>query len=207
MPFLSIPLLPMALFAASLSLAPGPVNLIILSTALNHGVRAPLRFITGATLGFTALLVLTGLGLSATQALAQGWMDLLSCIGATVILYFGYGLLRAEGSLDTQNAPIPGFWQGAALQWLNPKAWIACLSGVALFNLQGKTLELIQFSTLYCVVCFCGIGAWAVLGHNLTRWLDTARKRRALNATLGACLILLALSLAAVPAQRLITLS
>lgn len=206
MPALTIPFLPMALFAASLSLAPGPVNLIILSTALNHGVSAPLRFITGATVGFTALLILTGLGLSATQALPDGAVDVISCLGALVILYFGYGLLRAEGSLDTRQIPVPGFWQGAALQWMNPKAWIACLSGVALFNLQGKTLELMQFSALYFIVCFCGIGAWAVLGHNLTRLLNTARRRRMLNIGLGLCLMVLALSLSAPALLRLIGL-
>lgn len=192
-----MPVFAMTLFAATLSISPGPVNLIILSTALNHGAPSALRFVTGATLGFTALLVLTGLGLSATEYLPRLALDMIALIGAGIILWFGYGLLRSKGWDDLSDQPIPGFWQGVTLQWLNPKAWAACLSGVALFNLQGDTTGLLQFATLYCVVCFFGIGAWAVLGQGLTRYFHTQNRRRLLNIGLGLCLIGLALTLAA----------
>lgn len=202
MPFLS-----MTLFAAALSLAPGPVNLIILSTGVTHGARAALRFVIGATLGFTALLVLTGLGLSATRAFPEWVVDVISCLGALVICYFGVQLIRARGGFTTQEVPIPCFWQGAALQWLNPKAWIACLSGVAMFGLQGDAWGLMQFSVLFCAVCFVSIGLWAPLGEWLSKGLNTPLRQRMFTITLGLCLIALALSLSAPAGTRLLGLS
>lgn len=200
-----MPLLPMILFAASLSLAPGPVNLIVLSTALQHGAASALRFVSGATLGFTVLLVLTGLGLSATAQLSAAYLHLSSLAGAMVILYFGQALLRADGRIETAAAPIPGFFQGALLQWLNPKAWVACLGGVALFNLQGDIAGLLRFALLYCVICFLGVGCWAVLGRQLGHWLSNPGRRRWFNRALGLTLILLALSMVA-PALRALLL-
>ncbi|MCG7492919.1 LysE family translocator [Thalassobius sp. Cn5-15] len=199
MPFLS-----MVLFAAALSLAPGPVNLIILSTGVSHGARAALRFVIGATVGFTALLVLTGLGLSATRAFPEWVVDVISCLGALVICYFGIQLVRARGDFATQEVPIPSFWQGAALQWLNPKAWVASLSGVAMFGLQGDTWGLLQFSALYFAVCFIGIGLWAPLGELLSKGLNTPLRQRVFTTTLGLCLIILALSLSTPAVVRLL---
>lgn len=202
MPFLS-----MTLFAAALSLAPGPVNLIILSTGVTHGARAALRFVVGATVGFTALLVLTGLGLSATRAFPEWVVDMISCLGALVVCYFGVQLIRARGGFASHAVPIPGFWQGAALQWMNPKAWIASLSGVAMFGLQGDTWGLMQFAALYFAVCFVGIGLWAPLGEWLSKGLNTPLRQRMFTITLGLCLIALALSLSAPAVARLLGLS
>jgi len=53
----------MAAFALASSITPGPVNIVALSAGAQFGLRASLRHVTGATLGFTLLLVLIGLGL------------------------------------------------------------------------------------------------------------------------------------------------
>jgi threonine/homoserine/homoserine lactone efflux protein len=53
----------MCLFSLSMSISPGPVNLITLSTGVNHGFKNAMPFVSGATLGFTLLLLMVGLGL------------------------------------------------------------------------------------------------------------------------------------------------
>ena len=53
----------MAAFALAASISPGPVNLVALSAGARYGLRASLRHVTGATLGFTLLLLAVGLGL------------------------------------------------------------------------------------------------------------------------------------------------
>jgi len=57
-------LVSMAAFALASSITPGPVNIVALSSGAQFGWRASLRHVTGATLGFTLLLVLIGLGLN-----------------------------------------------------------------------------------------------------------------------------------------------
>ena len=99
-------------FALTLSVAPGPVNLITLSTGLNHGARSALGFVFGATAGFTLLLALIGLGAQAVANQAQAVFDVLAVLGAGLILYFGVGLLRSDGAQDAAAAPVPSAWQG-----------------------------------------------------------------------------------------------
>ncbi|MCI4665642.1 MAG: LysE family translocator [Neomegalonema sp.] len=185
-------LLPMALFALTMSISPGPVNVLTLSTGLNHGPRRALPFVSGATVGFTLLLLLIGLGLAATADQMGPLFDVLALVGGALIMWFGYKLFRASGQLATEDAPVPSFLQGALLQWLNPKAWGACIAAVALFQLQASEARLYLFVAIYFVICFVGVGSWAVLGGRIRRWLNTAERQRWFTRALGAILILLA---------------
>lgn len=185
-------ILTMALFALTMSISPGPVNLITLSTGLNHGVRSALGFVSGATIGFTLLLFLIGIGLSLI-AERLGWMiNTLTFLGTGLIIYFGYKLLTSNGDIDKGEQPKPNFWQGAALQWLNPKAWGACIAAVGLFELDQSRPTLAFFVCLYCVICFFGIGSWAVFGSQVERFLNTHKRRVFFNRVLGGTLIVLA---------------
>lgn len=176
------------LFALTLSIAPGPVNLITLSTGLNHGARRALRFVFGATAGFTLLLLLIGLGAQAVAGPARMLFEELAVLGAGLIGYFGVMLLRSDGEQAMQEQPVPTMWQGAALQWLNPKAWGACLASVSLFDLQESAGALYGFVGMYFVACFVGVGSWALFGAQAERWLRSPVRRRWFNRGLGAIL-------------------
>lgn len=185
----------MALFAATMSISPGPVNLITLSTGLTHGARKALGFVTGATIGFTLLLFAIGIGLSLIAERFAYFVDVLTFLGAGLIIYFGYKLLTASGSMEHGQRAAPTLWQGAALQWLNPKAWGACIAAVGLFELDQSRSALYFYVALYCVICFFGIGSWAVFGSQLDRVLTTERQRGLFTKALGATLVLLAVFL------------
>lgn len=185
----------MALFALTMSISPGPVNLITLSTGLNLGVRNALGFVSGATAGFTLLLFLIGLGLSAIAQRYGFVIDTLTFLGAGLIVYFGFKLLTSNGDLSQDEHSKPSFWQGAALQWLNPKAWGACIAAVGLFELDQNRMTLYFFVCLYCVICFFGVGSWAVFGSQVERYMRTPTRRMRLNRVLGGTLIFLAVFL------------
>ncbi|WP_157966358.1 LysE family translocator [Oceanibium sediminis] len=191
----------MALFALTMSISPGPVNVITLSTGLNHGTRKALGFVTGATIGFTALLLMIGLGLSAVSVRFGRIIDVATVLGALLILYFGYKLLTSGGGVSAAERPVPRFWQGAALQWLNPKAWGACIAAVGLFQLDQSRSVLYFFVGLYGVICFFGIGSWAVFGSQVERFLRSPEGLVRINRVLGAILVTLAVLL---PAQQLL---
>ena len=142
--------------------------------------------------GGLVLLALIGLGAQAVADQAQAVFDVLTVLGAGLILYFGVGLLRSDGAQDAAAAPVPSAWQGAALQWLNPKAWGACIAAVAIFELQEAPSHLAIFVCLYGVICFFGIGSWAFFGQQVKRFLISAKRLRVFNAILGITLILLA---------------
>jgi len=73
---------------------------------------------------------------------------------------------------------------GAAMQWLNPKAWFATLSGMAVYGIAQVGL----FAAIYFAVCFASIAAWAIAGSTLAAVLDDGRTLRRLNVAMAALL-------------------
>lgn len=186
----------MAAFALAASISPGPVNLVALSAGARYGLRASLWHVTGATLGFTLLLLAMGLGL---QQLLQQWPPLKTLLhgaGVAFLLYMAYGLARDDGRLDsgkTQRAP--GLLSGAAMQWLNPKAWLASLAGIGAFAADGELSLVGQFAALYLVICYLSIACWAYAGAFLRQYLEQPRHMRLFNRGLAVLLVASALYL------------
>ena len=57
-------LLAMFSFSLVMSITPGPVNMIILSSGISYGVKRTIPYVSGATVGFTLLFLFIGLGFS-----------------------------------------------------------------------------------------------------------------------------------------------
>nr|WP_216628457.1 LysE family translocator [Pseudoalteromonas caenipelagi] len=185
----------MGLFALSMSISPGPVNLIALAAGANQGTKKAMPFVSGATIGFTLLLYL--LGLSFYQLIAQysTLLNVLGVFGSAFIFYMGYQLMMSRSQLKIVNGLQPRFTQGFLLQWLNPKAWGACIAGISAFNLSQSHQQLLQFVSIYFVVCYLSIAAWAVFGDKLSCFLNDPQRLKFFNVMMGGCLILIALYL------------
>jgi len=188
-------ILSMAAFALVASLSPGPVNLVGFNTGLTHGWRAALWHVAGATLGFVVLLLAVGLGLHEVLATWPALLWILRVAGALFLLYLAGKLARASGDLGSGAlTACPGFRDGALLQWLNPKAWLAAAAGVALFVGEDRG-RLALFAGLYLVICFASLACWAVAGQWLRSRALTPGRLRLLNRVLAALLVLCAASL------------
>ncbi|PWG61573.1 LysE family translocator [Spiribacter halobius] len=182
-------LLAMGGFAAAMSASPGPVNIITLTSGVTNGVRRTLPFVTGATIGFTCLLAAIGLGLSGLIDAYPAALQVLKYAGTLFILFMAWQLFRAGGALELGRRACPRFLEGFALQWLNPKAWLACVSGVSAFTTAGDYAALAVFCALYFVICFLGIGGWAVLGNAAVGLVRSERRMRWFNAAMGTLLV------------------
>jgi threonine/homoserine/homoserine lactone efflux protein len=180
----------MAAFALAMSISPGPVNIVALSAGVRYGVRASLRHVTGATVGFTLLFLLVGLGL---HGLLLRWSFLTLAIqlgGVGFLLYMAWNLLLDDGRLSPDEAARgPSFIQGALLQWLNPKAWLASVSGMGAFVADGNVRMVLLFALIYFVICYVSIAAWACAGALLGRYLDQPSKVRVFNRCMAALLL------------------
>jgi len=186
-------LLAMAIFSLVMSISPGPVNMITLSIGAHSGYRSAVSFVSGATIGFTLLLLLIGLGLGESVKNSPHFMNVISVFGTAFICYVGYMIYTADGGVDIKKESIPNFKHGFLLQWLNPKAWAACLAGVALFASTESIFPLLTFVAIYCFVCFLGIGSWAVLGDKALVVVRNPARMRGFNRIIGSLLIIVAL--------------
>ena len=189
-------LLSMAAFALASSISPGPVNVVALSTGAQHGFAASMRHVTGATVGFTLLLLLIGLGLHELLAHFPNLIDIVKWAGVGFLLYMAYKLAVDDGKLGADKPSRgPSFAYGAAMQWLNPKAWLASLAGMGAYAADGDGRLVWQFTVVYFVICYLSIASWAYAGTFLRRYLQEPKRVRFFNRVMAALLAASALYL------------
>lgn len=114
------------------------------------------------------------------------------------LLYMAWRLAADDGRLEPdQGRGGPSVLEGLLMQWLNPKAWLASVSGMGLFAADGNLLRVWSFAGLYFLICYASIACWAWAGACLSRHLQQAARVRWLNRTMalllaGSALYLLA---------------
>ena len=188
-------LVSMAAFALASSITPGPVNIVALSAGARHGLGASLRYAAGATLGFVALFLLIGLGLHTALARWPMLTTATQWAGIAFLLYLALRLALDDGRLsadpadpDAPNIAGPSAAAGAAMQWLNPKAWLACVAAMGAYAADGDRAQVWQFAALYLVICFASIACWAYAGASLRHRLANARRMRLFNRAMALLL-------------------
>lgn len=188
-------LVSMAAFALASSITPGPVNIVALSAGARHGLGASLRYAAGATLGFVALFLLIGLGLHAALARWPMLTTAAQWSGIAFLLYLALRLALDDGRLSADpddpaaaNVAGPSAAAGAAMQWLNPKAWLACVAAMGAYAADGEPAQVWQFAALYLVICFASIACWAYAGASLRHRLANARRMRLFNRAMALLL-------------------
>ncbi|SFB04798.1 Threonine/homoserine/homoserine lactone efflux protein [Cohnella sp. OV330] len=185
----------MCLFSLSMSISPGPVNITILSSGVNYGFKHSLPFVSGSTIGFTCLLTAVGLGISNIVAQAPIFYEVLRYIGAGYMSYIGYKVMIAHTEIELKEEQLPRFYHGFLMQWLNPKAWIACLSGVSAFASNSSYSMLLVFVCIYFLICYLSLASWALLGSKLQFLIKAKNGIKVLNLVMGGSLIIVAIFL------------
>lgn len=183
-------ILAMFLFSLSMSISPGPVNMTILSTSLNRGFIQSLPFISGATIGFVLLLIFFAFSFSSVIDNYPIIFQLLEYIGSAFIIYIGYKIIASQPTIEImQNTPVPNFLDGFLLQWLNPKAWIACAAGITMFSTPQSTTPVIIFIIIYFFICYLSLALWGFLGEKLSSVLNNTKHIKLFNWVMGCSLI------------------
>jgi threonine/homoserine/homoserine lactone efflux protein len=194
-------LISMLSFSFVMSISPGPVNILIITSGINYGFQKTFAFISGATIGFTLLLAFIGLGFMGVFKAYPSFLLYVEICGALFIMYMGYKIATSSAHLGVaKEKKRLRFYEGFLLQWLNPKAWIACVSGVAMFAEGSYVLEI--FIGVYFLICYLCLSFWGVLGGRATHFLNTDKRLKIFNIIMGNILILLALSLVFIPFLR-----
>ncbi|MBN9228256.1 MULTISPECIES: LysE family translocator [Legionella] len=185
-------LLAMFSFSLVMSITPGPVNMIILSSGINYGVKRTIPYVSGATIGFTFLLIFIGFGFAQFINAYPFFLTYLAIAGSSYIIYMGYKIAFSKPELEVTKKDTPKFYEGFLLQWINPKAWIACVSGASIFSSANNHDPFLTFTLIYFIVCYLSLGIWAVLGDKVSYLLKDHTRLRQFNFIMGLLLMLTA---------------
>ena len=106
--------------ATAMSFTPGPNTTLSTALAANRGLRHALPFVCAVPVGWSALLLICGLGLGALVVAAPLLNGAIKLAGVAYLLWLAWKLSQARqlGEADAANLRV-GFWQGVALQFVN----------------------------------------------------------------------------------------
>lgn len=161
--------------ATAMSFSPGPNTTLATALAANHGLRRAMPFVCAVPVGWGVLLSLCALGLGALL-LAIPLLGLaIKLVGVVYLLWLASKIARSRqlSEADAERMNI-GFWQGAALQFVNIKAWMLALAIVSGW-IAGRSDPGLRFAVVLPVMlayAFASNLTYALAGSLLRQWLS-----------------------------------
>jgi len=185
-------MLAFASFAFVSSITPGPNNAMLLASGVNYGFRRTVPHIAGVSLGCVAMLILVGLGLGKIFAAVPLIYGALRYAGAAYLLWLAWKIAQAGPMTDRQAGGRPmTFWQAAAFQWVNPKAWVMVVGAVSAYApREGFGQNVVVLALLLGLVNVPSICVWAGFGTVLRPLLSHPGRVRVFNVTMALLLVL-----------------
>lgn len=179
----------------AMSFSPGPNTTLATALAANHGIRRTLPFICAVPVGWAALLAVCTLGIGALVLAVPllGWA--VKLVGLAYLLWLAWKIARSH-QLRAAVAPLQvTFWQGAALQFVNIKAWMLALAIVSGW-IAGRANPGLRFAVVLGVMlvfAFASNLSYALAGSLLRDWLagpaGSGRRLMWFNRAMAAVLV------------------
>jgi threonine/homoserine/homoserine lactone efflux protein len=186
--------------ATAMSFTPGPNTTLSTALAANHGLRRAMPFVCAVPVGWGVLLSLCTLGLGALVLAVPLLSWAVKLVGVAYLLWLAARLFQSRQLSEADAARLSvTFWQGAALQFVNIKAWMLALAIVSGW-IAGRTDPGLRFAVVLPVMlayAFASNLSYALAGALLRDWLrgpdGTGRRLLAFNRAMAGVLMLTAL--------------
>ena len=185
---------PLLSYVATMSVTPGPNNLMLAASGVNFGLRRTLPHMLGISVGCGLQVAIVATLLAWAMAGLDALRDALVLVGCAYLLWLAWRQAHAGAPGGDGRARPLGFLGAALFQWVNPKAWMMAINAALIFLPRdaawGATLTL---ALLFIVVNLPCIALWAVLGDRLRSRLREARTLRVFNGVMALLLAATAL--------------
>jgi threonine/homoserine/homoserine lactone efflux protein len=184
---------PLLLFAAAVTLTPGPNVVLVTASGANFGFRRTIPQMLGITFGFGSMAVAAGLGLAGLVHAEPRLHAGLKYAGAAYLFYLAWRIARADAGsgVSARTKPI-GFLEAVLFTWMNPKAWVSVLGALAAYTTVGGGVlwETSLIATVLAAFCLLSCVIWAGFGTIIGRYLVNPRARMAFNWSMAGLLVL-----------------
>jgi len=184
---------PLVLFAAVMTLTPGPNVVLVTASGANFGFRRTIPQIIGITFGFGFMVVAAGFGLAGLVQAEPRAHAALKYAGAAYFIYLAWRIARADAGSGTAARAKPiGFLEAALFTWMNPKAWVSALGALAAYTTVGGDVfrETAVIAAVLAGFCLMSAAIWAGFGTIIGRFIAKPRARMAFNWSMAGLLVL-----------------
>ena len=180
------------LFCLVTSITPGPNNIMLMSSGLNHGVLKTVPHISGIIIGFPLMVAALGFGLGTIFLNYPVMHQVIKIAGVSYLLFLAWKIANTTRANAGNHLREPlTFMQAAAFQWLNPKAWVIAIGAIAAFTTVGKfEVQVIIIVFTYLFVGTFSMGLWLLMGASLQKILHSQKQLQVFNVVMAILLVL-----------------
>ena len=185
--------LPLMTYVATMSVTPGPNNLMLAASGVNFGFRRTLPHMLGISIGVGIQIILV----AGLLAWVMTWLDALRLplvfVGCAYLLWLARRQAGAGQPGNSEKRQPLGFFGAALFQWVNPKAWMMVLNAAILFLPHGNWTAVLWMAVMSVFVNLPCIAVWAFAGDKLRFKLRDPLALRVFNYTMATLLAATAL--------------
>lgn len=186
-------LVPLAAFALSTSITPGPNNIMLTASGVNFGFRRTVPHMIGIAIGFPVMLTAIGLGLGSVFQAVPQLHDVLRYVGIAYLLWLAWKIATSgptEGEAEQRSRPL-GLLEAAAFQWVNPKAWIMAAGAVTTYTSPAGNVfwEVVVIAVVFGIVSLPCVALWTSFGTAVGRLMRQPKWLRIFNVSMAVLLV------------------
>ena len=179
--------LPLLTYVATMSVTPGPNNLMLAASGVNFGFRRTVPHMLGISIGHgIQVAIVAGL-----LAWVMAWLDDmrlgLVLAGCAYLLWLAWRQAQAGQPGGGKSAQPLGFIGAALFQWVNPKAWMMGLGALSAYSAgAGGALTV---ALIFTAVNLPSVAIWAAMGQGLRGVLERPTRLIWFNRVMAVLLV------------------
>lgn len=178
-------------FSISMSITPGPNNVMVAASAANHGIGPTMPHMLGIVVGFALMLTIVCAGLGSALLAWPVLLPLFRWGGAAWLTWLAWQIASAPPPGSGTARPVLGFVGAMGFQWVNPKAWLIGIGAAGEFMAPHAPLapQVMRIFLVFLAVGLPCVLVWAVLGRGAGLLLTSPLRLRVFNVSMGVLLV------------------
>ena len=184
-----------------LTITPGTPRVLIVTYAINYGLKRSVITAIGDVSANTLQMVLIAFGMGTLISVYPDILNYLRWVGILYLLYIAFDLFKSSKNLDfnkslSTKSNLSLFRDGFLVAFLSPKAWVFFAAIFPQFlNLEGDfIIQLIILIISWIVLDFSTLMLYGFTAQKIISWLKTNPK---MINTISACaLVVIAIIIA-----------
>ena len=184
-----------------LTITPGTPRVVIVTYAINYGLKRSVNTAIGDVSANTLQMILVAFGAGLLVSAYPNILNYLRWIGILYLLYIAFDLFKSSKNLDldknlsTKNN-LSLFRDGFLVAFLSPKAWVFFGAIFPQFlNLEGDfAVHLVILIISWVILDFSTLMLYGFTAQKIVSWLET--NPRTINTISACALIIIAIVIA-----------
>lgn len=181
-------------FSLSVSMTPGPNNIMLLTSGITFGYKKTVQHIMGIVFGFPLMMILIGVGFGMVFERYPQILQILKIVGFLYLCWMAYKIATNRPNYDTDTMKVSkpfSFIQAALFQWVNPKAWMFAITSISIFVTSNEDAisQVIVLSLLVTITAVISTNCWVLGGVVIKRFIKNHKIVHYFNICMAVILV------------------